>query len=149
DLSQKDGFAGNVGPAMMHDTDDPAPMQLLAKMLSTLPNLNASAIIADDDGVHWKTIRESAKLLRYVTDHSPRSQGNFQFTAPAMVKPLGPFYPAAYHTGAGKQFSIGLQGTNIVQDVFGKTHGDFEASVTELTRQLTVHAKVAEDIGNT
>jgi hypothetical protein len=78
----------NVGPAMLHDTDDPAAMRLLAQALSTLPHLNASAIIADDNGIHWKTIRESAKLVRYVTDHSPRSQGNFQFTATAMLKPL-------------------------------------------------------------
>jgi len=148
DLSQKDGFAPNVGPAMLHDTDDPAAMHLLARVLSTLPHLNASAIIADDDGVHWKTIRETAKLVRYVTDHSVRSQGNFQFTATAMLKPLGPFYPGAYHTGAGKQFSLGFEGANIVQDVFGATHGDFEASVAELTRQLTNRAKVAEEVAN-
>jgi uncharacterized protein (UPF0210 family) len=148
DLSQKDGFAPNVGPAMLRDTDDPAAMHLLARVLSTLPHLNASAIIADDDGIHWKTVRETAKLVRYVTDHSVRSQGNFQFTATAMLKPLGPFYPAAYHTGAGKQFSIGFEGANIVQEVFGATHGDFDTSVAELTRQLTIHAQVAEEVGN-
>ena len=147
-LSQKKGFAPNVGPAMLHDSDDPAAMHLLAQVLSTLPHLNASAIIADDDGIHWKTIRESAKLVRYVTDHSPRSQGNFQFTATAMLKPLGPFYPGAYHTGAGKQFSLGFEGANIVQEVFGATHGDFDASVAELTRQLTIHARVGEEVGN-
>jgi uncharacterized protein (UPF0210 family) len=147
DLSQKVGFAANVGPAMLHDADDPATMRLLAQVLSTLPHLNASAIIADDDGIHWKTIREAAKLVRYVTDHSPRSQGNFQFTATAMLKPLGPFYPGAYHTGAGKQFSLGFEGANVVQQVFGATHGDFDASVVELTRQLTIHAKVGEKVG--
>jgi len=149
DLSQKQGFMPNVGPAMMHDTDDPAAIHLLAQVLSTLPHLNASAIIADDDGIHWKTIRESAKLVRYVTDHSPRSQGNFLFTATAMLKPLGPFYPGAWHSGAGKQFSLGFEGANIVQEVFGATHGDFDASVAELTRQLTIHAKVGEDVGIT
>ena len=148
DLSQKDGFAANVGPAMLHNADDPAAMHLLATVLSTLPNLNASAIIADDDGIHWKTIRETAKLVRYVTDHSPRSQGNFQFTATAMVKPLGPFYPGAYHIGAGKVFSLGFEGANVVQQVFGATHGDFDASVSELTRQLTIHARVGEEVGN-
>ena len=148
DLSQKVGFAPNVGPAMLHDTDDPAAMHLLARVLSTLPNLNASAIIADDDGIHWKTIRETAKLVRYVTDHSARSQGNFQFTATAMVKPLGPFYPGAYHTGAGKQFSLGFESANIVQGVFGATHGDFDASVAELARQLTIHARIGEEVGN-
>jgi uncharacterized protein (UPF0210 family) len=149
DLSEKKGFAPNVGPAMLHDTDDPAAMRLLAQALSTLPHLNASAIIADDDGIHWKTIRESAKLVRYLTDHTPRSQGNFQFTATAMLKQFGPFYPGAWHTGAGKQFSLGFEGANIVQHVFGATHGDFDASVAELTRQLTIHAKVGEEVGNT
>jgi uncharacterized protein (UPF0210 family) len=148
DLSQKQGFSPNVGPAMLHDTDDPAAMRLLAHALSTLPHLNASAIIADDDGIHWKTISESAKLVRYLTDHSPRSQGNFQFTATAMLKPFGPFYPGAWHTGAGKQFSLGFEAANVVQQVFSATHGDFDASVAELTRQLTIHARVGEEVGN-
>jgi uncharacterized protein (UPF0210 family) len=148
DLSQVKGFMPNVGPAMLHDSDDPAAMQLLAQVLSTLPHLNASAIIADDDGIHWRTIRETAKLVRYVTEHSARSQGNFLFTATAMVKPLGPFYPGAYHLGAGRQFALGFEGANVVQDVFAQTHGDFDASVAELTRQLTLHAKVGEEVGN-
>ena len=147
DLSLAKGFMPNVGPAMLHDTDDPAAMQLLAQVLATLPRLNASAVIADEDGIHWKTIRESARLVRYVTDHSARSQGNFLFTATAMLKPLGPFYPGAWHNGAGKQFSLGFEGANLVQDVFGRMHGDFDASVAELTRQLTIHAKVGEEVG--
>jgi uncharacterized protein (UPF0210 family) len=148
ELSEKRGFNPNVGPAMLHDTDDPASMRLLAQALSTLPHLNASAIIADDQGIHWKSIRESAKVVRYLTDHSPRSQGNFQFTATAMLKPYGPFYPGAWHNGAGKQFSLGFESANVVQQVFGATPGDFDASVAELTRQLTIHAKVGEQIGN-
>jgi uncharacterized protein len=148
DLSQKDGFMPNVGPAMLHDSDDPATMHLLANVLSTLPSLNASAIIADDDGIHWKTIRESAKLVRYVADHSIHSQGTFLFAATAMLKPLGPFYPGAYHTGPGKQFSLGFEGASVVQQVFGSTHGDFDASIAELTRQLTIHARVGEEVGN-
>jgi uncharacterized protein (UPF0210 family) len=148
DLAGKKGFMPNVGPAMLRDSDDPATMHLLAQALSTLPRINASAVIAADDGIHWKTIAESAKLVRYVTDHSARSQGNFLFTASAMVTPLGPFYPAAYHTGAGKQFSIGFEGASVVQQVFARTHGDFDESVAELTRALTVHARAGEEVGN-
>lgn len=148
DLSQKDGFAANVGPAMLHDADDPAAMHLLAEVLSTLPNLNASAIIADDDGIHWKAIGESAKLVRYVADHSPRSQGNFQFAATAMVKPLGPFYPGAYHIGAGKVFSLGFEGAGVVQAAFGATHGDFDGAVAALTRELSVHARIGAEVGS-
>jgi uncharacterized protein (UPF0210 family) len=148
DLSQKDGFMPNVGPATLHDADDPATMHLLAQALSTLPHLNASAIIADDDGIHWSAIRESARLVRYVAEHSTRSQGTFQFAATAMLKPYGPFYPGAWHTGAGKQFSLGFEGAGVVQQAFGATHGEFESAVSELTHQLTVHAKVGEDVGN-
>jgi uncharacterized protein (UPF0210 family) len=147
DLGSKEGFIPCLGPAMMRDTDDPRNMRLLEKALSTLPNLDASTIIADDDGIHWTVIRETAALVHDVTGHSPHSQGNFGFTATAMVKPYGPFYPGAYHTGPGKRLSIGFEGANVVQEVFAHTRGDFSGSVTELTKQLTVHAKVAETIG--
>ena len=147
DLSAKEDFMPSVGPAMMRDTDDPNTMRLLEKALSTLPHINANTIIAGEDGIHWGVIRESAALVRYVTDHSPHSQGNFNFAASAMLKPYGPFFPGTYHTGDGRQFSIGFEGANVVQEVFARTRGDFAKSVAELTKQLTVHAKVAESIG--
>jgi uncharacterized protein len=147
ELGSKEGFIPSLGPAMMRDTDDPRNMRLLEKALSTLPNLQANTIIADDEGIHWNVIRESAALVHYVTEHSPNSQGNFGFTATAMLKPYGPFYPGTYHTGPGRQFSIGFESANVVQEVFAHTRGDFAGSVAELTRQLTVHAKVAEMIG--
>ena len=147
DLSVKENFLPSVGPAMMRDSDDPKTMHLAAQMLSTLPNIESNAIMAADDGIHWKVIRESAALVRYVTDHSVHSQGNFNFTGTAMLKPLGPFYPGTFHTGAGKQFSLGFEGANVVKEVFMRTHGNFDASVAELTKQLTVHSKVGESIG--
>jgi uncharacterized protein len=147
DLSAKETFLPSVGPAMMRDTDDPRAVRILEKALSTLPSLQANTIIADDDGIHWKVIHETAALVRYVSEHSPHSQGDFQFTATAMLKPYGPFYPGTWHDGPGKQFSIGFEGANVVQEVFARTHGDFAGSVAELTKQLTVHAKVAEAIG--
>jgi uncharacterized protein (UPF0210 family) len=146
-LATREGFITSVGPAMSRDSDDPRSVRLLEKVLSTLPTVQGSTIIAGEDGIHWQVIRESAALVHYVTEHSPHSQGNFNFTATAMLQPYGPFFPGTYHTGAGKNLSIGFQGANIVQEVFAKTHGDFRSSVTELTRQLTIHAKVAESVG--
>lgn len=146
-LSAKDNFIPNVGPGMMHDTDDPATMHLLEKALSTLPNIEGSAIIADEDGIHWKTIHRTAELVRYVSEHSPHSQGTFNFAATAMLKPLGPFYPGSYHTGAGKQFAIGFEGANVVRDVFAKDKGDAAAATADLTAALTKHAAVADSVG--
>jgi uncharacterized protein (UPF0210 family) len=147
ELSAKEGFIPSVGPAMLRDSDDPHVMRLLERALSTLPNIQANAIIAAEDGIHWKVIGETAALVHYLTDHAPPSHGNFNFTATAMVKPYGPFYPGTYHTGAGKQFSIGFEAANVVQEVFARTRGDFDRSVAELTRQLTVHDKMAEAAG--
>ena len=147
-LSAKENFIPNVGPAMMHDGDDPATMRILERALSTLPNIEGSAIIADESGIHWKTIRRTAELVKYVAEHSSHAQGTFNFTATAMLKPLGPFYPGAYHTGAGRQFAIGFEGAGVVEDVFAHDHGNADAAIADLTAALTRHAKIAEQIGN-
>ena len=148
DLSVKESFLPNVGPAMLHDSDNLATMHLLERALSTLPNIEASAIIADEDGIHWKTIRRTAELVKYVTEHSPRSQGNFNFTATAMLKPFAPFFPGSYHIGAGKQFAIGFEGANVVEDVFARDKGNVEVAIADLTAALTKHASVAAAVGD-
>ena len=147
-MSVKENFTPNVGPAMMHDGDDPATMRVVERALSTLPNIEASTIIADESGIHWKTIHRTAELVKYVAEHSPRAQGTFNFTATAMLKPLGPFYPGSYHTGAGRQFSIGIEGAGVVAAVFALDKGKAEAATADLTAALTKHARVAEQIGN-
>jgi uncharacterized protein len=147
-LSAKENFFPNVGPGMMRESDDPATMHLLERALSTLPNIEGSTIIADDAGIHWKTIRRTAELVKYVSEHSPHAQGTFNFTATAMLKPLSPFFPGSYHTGPGKQFAIGFEGANVVRDVFVRDKGNPDAAVGDLTAALTKHASVADMIGN-
>ncbi len=147
-LSVKDDFLPNIGPAMMHDSDDFSTMHLLERALSTLPNIEASTIIADEAGIHWKTIHRTSELVKYVSEHSPRSQGTFNFTATAMLKPMSPFFPGSYHTGAGRQFAIGFEGANVVADVFTRDKGNADAATADLTAALTKHAIVADKVGN-
>jgi len=146
-LSAHDGFMPDIGPAMLRDEDDPRTMRLLARALSMLTHLNGNAILADEEGIHWRVVHESAALVRYLAEHSAHSQGNFNFTATAMLKPYGPFFPGTYYTGDADALAIGYESANIVQAVFSRTHGDFAASVTALTEALTLHAKVAEEVG--
>jgi len=146
-MSAKENFIPNVGPAMMHDNDDQQVMRVAERALSTLPNIESSTIIADESGIHWKTIHRTAELVKYVAEHSPRAQGTFNFTATAMLNPLGPFYPGSYHTGAGKQFSIGFEGAGVVAEVFARDKGNAEAATADLTAALTKHAQVAERVG--
>jgi len=146
-LAGRENFAPNVGPAMVHDSDDAATMQLLERLLSTVARISASAIIADADGIHWRTIHRAAELVKYVSDHSPKSQGTFSFAVTAMLKPLGPFFPGSYHLGPGNQFAIGLEGANVVQSVFAKDKGNVDTAITDLTSALAKHALVADTIG--
>ena len=147
ELSVRENFLPNVGPAMLHDSDDPATMHLLERALSTLPNIEGSTIIADETGIHWKTIHRTAELVKFVSEHSPRSQGTFNFTATAMLKPYAPFFPGSYHTGGGKEFAIGFEGANVVREVFGRDKGNAEASIADLTAAITKHASLAAAVG--
>ena len=147
ELSAKENFLLNVGPAMLRESDDPATMQLLEKALSTLPNIGASTIIADETGIHWKTIHRTAELVKYVSEHSPKGKGTFNFAATAMLKPFSPFFPGSYHTGGGRQFSVGFEGANVVREVFAKDKGDVDAAISDLTAALTKHARVAAAVG--
>jgi uncharacterized protein (UPF0210 family) len=149
DLSVKENFSANIGPAALHDSDDPSTMHLLERVLSTVPHLNASAIVADEGGIHWNSIRRSAELVRYVAENSPRGQGNFNFAITAMLKPYTPFYPGSYHNSNGHQFAFGFETANLVRDVFAKDKGSVEAAISDLTATLSVHAKVADSVGNT
>ena len=64
-----------------------------------------------------------------------------------MLKPFAPFFPGSYHTGAGRQFTVGFEGANVVRDVFTKDKGNTEAALADLTGALTKHASVAAAVG--
>jgi uncharacterized protein (UPF0210 family) len=64
-----------------------------------------------------------------------------------MLKPYAPFYPGSYHTEAGRQFTIGFEGANVVRDVFAKHKGNAEAALANLTAALAKHAAVAAAVG--
>src|ERR1700722_51047 len=65
DLAAKQKFLPSVGPAMMHDNDDPGTVRLAEKALSTLSSVQINTVIADDDGIHWNVIKETGAPLHY------------------------------------------------------------------------------------
>ncbi len=75
---------------MMGDMDDPRTMRLLEKALVTLPHIQSSAIIADDEGIHWKVIHETASLVHGLTEHSLNSQARLSSSpcTPGSLKAL-------------------------------------------------------------
>jgi uncharacterized protein len=144
ELAKKLDFRPNIGTAMTEDGDYGPAHDLLAQALATT-GLNASLSIAGEDGVHWRSVHAAAKLIRKVADSSAHGRGNLNFAAAAMINPFTPFYPAAWHNGPGKTFAVGLEGANVVTDVFARYRDPSEAE-KQLAEALGKHLKNAEAV---
>ncbi len=148
-LSGKESFDLNVGPAMMQDGDDPATLHVLQQALSTLPNIEASTIIADESGIHWKTIHQTAELVKYVAEHSPTRARDIQLYGHGHAETAGAVLSGVVsHGGRASNLRLGLKGRTLLRRYSRKDKGNAEAATADLTAALTKHAKVADQIGN-
>ena len=129
----------NIGPAVLDDHPDPRALALLEEVQARDSGLNASMIIAAEDGIHWNTIRAAAHHVAQVAARSPHSAGTFGFAATAMLAPGTPFFPGSYHTGQAGRFAVGLQSAGIAAEVLARVH-DAPAAIRELAAALNVQA---------
>jgi uncharacterized protein (UPF0210 family) len=139
-LAARESFDPNIGPAMLRDGDDPAQAVLLGQILASTKLLAGSLVIGGEDGIYWNAVRAAANVIKYLEERSPGSIGNFNFAATAMLEPYAPFFPGSYHTGAGRRFSVGTEGANVVAEVFAETAGDAPRAAERLSRALNDHA---------
>jgi uncharacterized protein (UPF0210 family) len=143
-LAQQDHVALNIGPAMMTDDDDTTAAELLPAVLAD-GRTYASIIVADETGIHWRAVREAARLIHEIAAASPNGNGNFDFAAIAMMKPYGPYYPGSWHQGPGRHFAIAMETANVVNDVFRRYHDPAEAQA-HLAAALSRYTKEAEAV---
>src|SRR5439155_20889025 len=142
-LAEKEKFAAGIGPAMLSANDSESQADLLANILAATKHLSGSIVIAGEDGVRWKAIGAAARAIKKLEDDTEHSQGNFNLGAIAMVPPYSPFFTAAYHTGFGHQFAIGLESANVVEAAF-KDAPDLETARHQLTDMLSEQASEIE-----
>lgn len=142
-LAAKEKFDASIGPAMLKDDDDALQVQLLGEVLSKTKIVNGSVVVAADDGIHWKAIAAAARLMKFLENNTGRSQGNFRFSAIALVPTGTPFYPGSYHTGFGHQFAVALQSANVVEEAF-RSAPNREAARRSLSDALNLHAEEIE-----
>ncbi len=142
ELAAKSGFTPNLGAVQLTEEDDRSTVDLAIDAFASL-KVNGSLVVAGEDGIHWKSIREAARLVKAVAAKSPNGGGNLNFATTAMVKPYGPFYPGAWHTGPGKAFAVGLESANVVAEVFAQFHDPGPAEY-KLAEALTAHLMRAE-----
>jgi hypothetical protein len=117
-LAARQKFALSIGPAMLNADDNATQADLLAEILTNTKTLNASLAVAGEDGVRWGAVGAAARVMKKLEEATEHSQGNFRFAAIALVPPVTPFFPAAYHTGFGHQFAIALESANLVAAAF-------------------------------
>src|SRR6266852_8881922 len=116
-LATKEKFAASIGPAMFNASDPESQADLLVDVLKNTNSINASLIVADENGVRWPSVGAAARAMQKLsaTEHS---QANFKFSAIALVPPLSPFFPGSYHTGFGHLFAIVLDSAITVASAF-------------------------------
>jgi uncharacterized protein len=138
-LAAQQKFAASIGPAMLNAGDSDSQADLLAEILSNTKILNASLMVAGEEGVRWNAVGAAARVMKKLEEATEHSQGNFRFAAVAMVPPVTPFFPAAYHTGFGHQFAIALESANVVAAAF-KDAPDLATAKQRLTDELATSA---------
>src|SRR5215813_44019 len=142
-LAEKENFAPGIGPAMLNADDTESQADLLADIIANTKHIRGSIVIAGEDGVRWRAIGAAARAIKKLEDSTEHSQGNFNLGAIAVVPPLSPFFTAAYHTGFGHQFAIGLESAGVVAEAF-RDATDLNAAREKLTSMLTEQAAEIE-----
>ena len=117
-LAQQEHIVISVGPAYLSGDDGDTQADLLADILQNSKALYGTVYVTNDSGVNWPAVQAAARVVKKLADSTPHSEGNFHFAALANVPPNAPFFPAAYLTGAGHQFSVGLESASTVAAAF-------------------------------
>lgn len=117
-IAQQEQVILSIGPAYLAGTDGDAQADLLAEILSNSKTLNGTVVVSGSDGVNWPAVKAAARVMKALAERTPNSEGNFHFAALANVPTYSPFFPAAYHTGSGRQFSVGLESASTVAAAF-------------------------------
>lgn len=113
-LAQMQNVVISIGPAYLSGDDGDAQADLLADILKNSKSLYGSVNVTTNASVNWPAIHAAAHVMKKLSDGTLHGDGNFHFAALASVSQGTPFFPAAYLTGLGHQFAIGLESANEV-----------------------------------
>lgn len=143
-IAQTQNIIVSIGPAYLSGKDGDAQANLLADILQNTKSVSGSVYVTNDAGVNWPAVRAAARVMKKLSDGTLHSEGNFRFAALANVPQATPFFPAAYLTGLGHQFAVGLESA-----------GDVAAAVkdapdlaTARTRLINMFFQRASDVEN-
>jgi uncharacterized protein (UPF0210 family) len=144
-IAQEDHFVLSIGPACLSGNDCDAQADLLADILKNTKSIFGGVYVTNDQGVNWQAVKAAARVTKNLSDGTLHSEGNFHFAALANVPQATPFFPAAYLTGLGHQFAVGLESANEVASVF-RDAPDLPTARLRLTDAFFHSASDVEDV---
>ena len=142
-IAQQEHIVIAIGPAFLAGNDGDAQADLLAEILSNTKSLFGTVSVTKDDSINWPAVSAAARVIKKLSETTEHSEGNFHFAAIASMPPYSPFFPAAYHTGAGHQFTIGLESANTVAVAF-QDAPDYQTAKRRLFDLLFEQTSAAE-----
>lgn len=135
-----------IGPAYLSGKDGDAQADLLGDILKNSKSISGTVYVTNDEGVNWPAVRAAARVMKTLSDGTLHSEGNFRFAALANVPQGAPFFPAAYLTGLGHQFAVGLESAGDVAAAV-KDAADLASARRQLTDVLFREVSDVEALG--
>jgi uncharacterized protein (UPF0210 family) len=112
----------------------------------------SSLRIAGPEGIDYRAVRASAAIIARLGARTAQGFGNLRFAALAQCPPNIPFFPAAFHAGGPRRFSLALQTADVVVQAFSQP-GSLEEAEARLVAQLEEDGgaieRVAKDLERT
>ncbi len=129
----------SLGPVSAED--DPDYFYALAEVLIHMPNMFASAVIADrKTGIDSGALYRAAEVISFLGSATSDGMKNLFFTASANCPPWSPFFPVAYHGGGTHAFALAIQAADIANQVFAAASTPEEARA-QLTEAINAYAR--------
>jgi len=143
-IAQQNHLMLSIGPACLAGDDCDAQADLLADILKNTKSIYGSVYVTNDHGVNWPAVKAAARVTKTLSDGTLHSEGTFHFAAIASVPQASPFFPAAYLTGLGHQFAVGLESANEVAAAFR----DAPDTATARRRLVDTLFRLTSDVEN-
>ncbi|NEP10389.1 MAG: DUF711 family protein [Symploca sp. SIO2C1] len=129
-----------------------------AENIALIPEINkntsiiyCSSNIGDtESGINFANARESAIVIKRISEETTNGYGNFRFCAWANCPPGIPFFPGSYHQG-NTSFTLALEFPDLVMKAFANSENLREAEnnlhsilEAELTKIETLAEKISQ-----
>ncbi|MBD1936064.1 DUF711 family protein [Microcoleus sp. FACHB-68] len=102
-------------------------ISVIPEIIKNTSVIYCSSNIGDvDAGIQFENARESAKVIKRISEETEDGFGNFRFCAGANCRPGIPFFPISCHEG-NSSFAIGLECGDLVMAAFSQSQNLPEA----------------------